>query len=105
MRTTRLAAIFNIHAEERSARRPSTVWIGPISDTGEYDLVRRRTTRFRSGDTIARIAGPIHEIAVRIQTGGIQSCGQADTIQSVVEPGMEVAFQSALGVPNVSPAT
>src|SRR6267378_3387472 len=105
MRTTRLAAIFNIHAEQRGARSPSTVGISPVTDASEDNLVRWCTAWFRPRDSIPRVAGPIHQVAVVVEAGRIKRCSQANTIECVVEARVEVAFQAAFRVTHVRPPT
>src|SRR5436190_16415758 len=105
MRTTRLASIFNIHAEQRGARRPSTIGISPVTDASEDNLVGWCTAWFRSGDSIARIAGAIYQVSVVIEASRIKRCSQTNTIECVVETRVEVAFQAAFRVTHVRPPT
>lgn len=56
MRTTWLAAIFQIHTEHDGLWGPPTVAHGVVAHTREADLVRWRTARLRPADPVARVA-------------------------------------------------
>src|SRR6266850_1698476 len=107
MITARLAAVFDVHAEQDRPRSSAAIRIGPVTDTGEDDLVGRCFAWLRSGDTVARIAAPRHRrgVAELIEaSSGIEVHAQAGAIQRVIEPGMEVTFQATLDVPDMCPA-
>src|SRR5882724_2655294 len=74
MITTRLAAVFDVHAEQHGPRSSAAIRISPVTDAGEDDLVGRRTTRLRSGDLVARIAAPrnCRGVAEGIEATGIE---------------------------------
>jgi len=102
----RLTTIFNIHAEDAGAASTIPVGIGPVANTGEYDLISWCSAWLWSRDPVTRIAIASRRIcdASIINSTRADVGAQASASQCVIVGCVEVAFQTALIMADVCPA-
>lgn len=104
MGVTWFATIFNVHAEQAGTRLPTSRRAGPVTHTGEGDLVRVRRTWQRPCAAITTYTVQ-HGTLTILASIWIEVGVQAGTIKCIKEASVEVAFAAALCVPDMCPAT